>query len=123
VSLDATALLHRHGYWASGSAGRSSRGALGRGPSAFAFLVGDWGFLGPERIDDGLAYHRPGLHVRIEFWTWNHETGFSTTVERVSSLGARVEAASLGRLYVACGLGPAQDVPETAGSGHALRKR
>lgn len=93
------------------------------GPSAFAFLVRDWGFLGPERIDDGLTYHRPGLHVRIEFWTWNHEAGFSTTVERVDDLSAQVQAASLGRLYVACGLGPAQDVPETAGSGHALRKR
>jgi hypothetical protein len=93
------------------------------GPSAFVFLVRDQGFLGPERIDDGLANHRPGLHVRIEFWTWNHETGFTTTVERVGDLSARVQAASLGRLYVACGLGPANDVPETAGSGHALRKR
>jgi hypothetical protein len=93
------------------------------GSSAFAFLVRDWGFLGPERIDDGLAYHRPSLHVRIEFWAWNHEAGFSTTVERVDDLSARVQAASLDRLYVVCGLGPAQDVPETAGSGHALRKR
>ena len=93
------------------------------GPSAFTFMVRDWGFLGPERIDDGLAYHRPGLHARIEFWTWNHETGFTTTVERVGDLSALVQAASLGRLYVACGLGPAYVVPETAGSGHALRKR
>jgi len=72
---------------------------------------------------DSLAYHRPGLHVRIEFWTWNQETGFTTTVERTGDLSSRVQAASLGRLYVACGLGPASDVPETAGSGHALRKR
>jgi hypothetical protein len=78
------------------------------GPSAFTFMVRDWGFLGPERIDDGLAYHRPGLPARIEFWTWNHETGFTTTVERAGDLSALVQAASLGRLYVACGLGPAQ---------------
>ena len=88
MSLDATALLHRHGYWASGSTGRSREVLWVEGPSAFAFLVRDRGFLGPERIDDGLAYRRPGLHVRIEFWTWNNEAGFSTTVERVSGLGA-----------------------------------
>jgi hypothetical protein len=93
------------------------------GPSAFAFLVRDWGFLGPERIDDGLAYHRPGLHVRIEFWSWNHEAGFSTMVECAGDLSARVQVASLGCLYVACGFGTAYDVPEAAGSGHALRKR
>lgn len=95
----------------------------GEGPSAFAVLVRDWGFLGPERIDDGLAYLRPGMHVRIEFWTWNLETGFTTTVERTCDLSSRVQAASLSRLYVACGLGATSDVPETAGSGHTLRKR
>ncbi len=65
-----------------GQRGRSSRGALGRGALGVRVPGQGLGFLGPERIDDGLAYHRPGLHVRIEFWTWNHEAGFSTTVER-----------------------------------------
>jgi len=40
------------------------------------------------------------------FWTWNQETGFTTTVERTGDLSSRVQAAIAGRLYVACGLGP-----------------
>ncbi|MGH8823343.1 MAG: hypothetical protein ACRDVN_02560, partial [Jiangellaceae bacterium] len=46
------------------------------GPSAFAFLVDEWEFLGPERTEEGLAYHRSGLHISIGFWAWKNEAGF-----------------------------------------------
>jgi hypothetical protein len=94
-----------------------------QGPSAFAFLAQEWGFTGPERTDEGIAYHRPGLHVTVQLWEWENETGFTTTVRGVDRLTGAEHSASLGCLYVACGLGPLQHVPETAGGGHTISKR
>ena len=94
------------------------------GPSEFAFLVDEWGFLGPERTDDGLAYHRSGLHISIGFWAWKNEQGFDTRLSTVDRDG-KERSASLTDLYVACGLGPPQAVPEGASSGshHLIVKR
>ena len=94
-----------------------------QGPEAFAFLVDAWGFEGPERTEDGIAYHRPGLHVTVELWWWKNETGFTTTVQGVDKRTGAQHSASLSCLYVACGLGPLQHVPETAGGGHTITKR
>jgi hypothetical protein len=93
-----------------------------RGPAAFAFLVEEWGFDGPERTGAGIAYHRPDLHVTVELWAWKHEAGFSTGVVGVDPGGAR-HSAELDCLYVACGLGPLQHVPGNAGGGHTIAKR
>jgi hypothetical protein len=94
-----------------------------QGPSAFAFLVEEWGFTGPERTDQGIADHRPKLHVTVEHWAWRHEAGFATTVQGVDRRTGTEHTASLGCLYVACGLGPLQHVPETAGGSHTISKR
>ncbi len=83
------------------------------GPPAFAFLGERWGFAGPERTGDGLAYHRLGLHIRIEYLAWKNEAEFSTRLAGGAGPGGRERRASLGCLYVACGLGAAQDVPGT----------
>jgi hypothetical protein len=93
-----------------------------RGRSAFAFLVQEWGFEEPERTDNGLLYHRPGLHISVEYWAWKNEAGFTTTVHGVD-LDGRQRRALLGCLYVACGLGPLQAVPEDAGTQHTINKR
>ena len=94
-----------------------------QGPSAFAFLTQGWGFTGPERTDNGIAYHRPGLHVTVESWEWKNEAGFSTSVRGVDRLTGAEHWASLACLYGACGLGPLQHVPETAGAGHTISRR
>jgi hypothetical protein len=72
--------------------------------SAFAFLTHDWDFEQPERTDGGLVYHRPGLHISIKYWAWKNEQGFATTIRGVDPEGWE-RSASLGCLYVACGLG------------------
>jgi hypothetical protein len=95
-----------------------------QGPSAFAFLVDEHGFVGPERTDEGIAFHRPGLHIRIGFWSWKNERGFDTQVSAVVGAEKRELVASLADLYVACGLGPAQAVPESGTrSTHVIEKR
>jgi hypothetical protein len=94
-----------------------------QGPSAFAFLLEEWGFQGPERTDEGIAYHRPDLHVTVELWAWKNEAGFTTSVRGLDRRTGAQHWASLGCLYVACGLGPLQHVPENAGGGHTISKR
>ena len=79
--------------------------------------------MGPERTDEGIAYHRPGLHVTVELWAWKNEAGFTTSVRGVDRLTGAQHWASLGCLYVACGLGPLQHVPENAGGGQTISKR
>lgn len=91
-------------------------------PPALSFLTEAWGFAGPELTDDGVAHHRPGLHVHIAYWAWKNERGFMTTLTRTAGDGT-TQRAQLGALYVACGLGAAQDVPEGAGSLHVISKR
>lgn len=92
-------------------------------PEAFGFLCEKWGFEGPDRISGGVAYHRVGLHITIEFLYWKHEAEFVTRLSMVDPTG-RVMRASLGCLYLACGLGTAQAVPTSAaGAGHTIAKR
>jgi hypothetical protein len=91
-------------------------------PRALSFLTDTCGFTGLELTAGGVAYHRPGLHVCMEYWFWKNEHGFTTTLAQVSSDGTEVPAA-LDVLYAACGLGPARDVPEGAGTLYVIRKR
>lgn len=91
-------------------------------PGELSFLTEDFGFSGPERTEEGIAYHRPGLHVEIGTWTWKNERGFTTTLARVGRHGTE-QRASLGELYAASGLGTASVVPEGAGTLFVIRKR
>ncbi|WP_262285407.1 hypothetical protein [Micromonospora sp. MA102] len=93
------------------------------GAEAFAFLTEEWDFTGPELTDAGIAFHRPDLHVDVEIWAWKNEAGFTTGVRRVDPATGEQQAAGLDRLYVECGLGPPQHVPENLGGGHTIVKR
>jgi len=91
------------------------------GPAMLSFLV-DWGFVGPTILAAGLSYRRADLVVTVETWSRHHESGFDTSLQWIlDSSGTRF--ASLDCLYVACGLGPAQDVPTGAGASHVIIKR
>lgn len=92
------------------------------GPPAFAFLVETHGFLGPELVDDGIVYHRPGLRIEVASWEGKGERGFTTMVVVPNGAPLRMHA-DLGCLYVACGLGPLQAVGLSTGSAHVMRKR
>ena len=46
-------------------------------PRALSFLIDKGGFAGPELTADGVAYHRPALHVCMEYWSWKNEHGFT----------------------------------------------
>ena len=85
------------------------------GPALFAFLL-DAGFLGPELVSDGIAYHRMGLHVEIGHHG-GHEPELGTVVTRAD------RSALLTDLYVAAGCGPAQDVPSNAHTPALAAKR
>jgi hypothetical protein len=89
---------------------------------ALSFLTDDCGFAGPERTADGVAYHRLGLHVEMTYWAWKNERGFTTTLTLTGPDGT-LQRESLGVLYAASGLGPAQAVPEGAGTMYVIRKR
>jgi hypothetical protein len=88
----------------------------------FTFLVEGGGFTGPQQIDAGLAYHRPGLHIEIEFLD-GREPAVTTTLWTPTPQGRRSARAALGCLYVAYGCGPLQDVPETAPTRRTAAKR
>jgi hypothetical protein len=87
-----------------------------------SFLTEDFGFCGPERTEEGVAYHRPGLHVDMGTWTWKNERGFTTTLARVGRHGSE-QCPSLGELHTASGLGTASAVSEGAGTLFVIRKR
>jgi hypothetical protein len=91
-------------------------------PQALRFLTQDERFTGGERTADGVAYHRPGLHVEMGYWAWKNERGFTTTLTRVTPDGTQ-QRESLGVLYAASRLGPASAAPEGAGSLYVIRKR
>lgn len=92
-------------------------------PQVFAFLGERWGFEGPERTSQGVAYHRAGLHITIEFLAWNHEAEFLTRLSMTDADGQELQA-SLGCLYLASGAGSAAAVPTSAPSaGHTITKR
>jgi hypothetical protein len=94
-----------------------------RGAEAFAFLTDDCDFDGPERTEDGIAYHRPDLHVSTQAWAWKREAGITTGIVRVDADTGTRYCADLACLYVEAGLGPAQHVPEQIGGGHTIAKR
>jgi hypothetical protein len=91
-------------------------------PVALTFLSEDWGFCGPERTDEGVAYHRPGLHVEMGAWSWKNERGFTTTLTLIGRDGKQ-KRASLGVLYAASGLGARSAAPEGAGTLYLIGKR
>jgi hypothetical protein len=91
-------------------------------PPALSFLVEDRGFCGPERTDEGVAYHRPGLHVEMRAWSWKNESGFTTTLALVGRNGKQ-RWASLGVLIAASGLGVPSAAPEGAGTLYVISKR
>lgn len=91
-------------------------------PRALTFLTDDWGFSGPERTDEGVAYHRPGLHVEMGAWSWKNERGFTTTLALVGREGKQ-RRASLSALYAASGLGAPSAVPAGAGTLYVIGKR
>ncbi len=91
-------------------------------PLALSFLIEDWGFCGPERTGEGVAYHRPGLHVEMGAWSWKNERGFTTTLALIGRDG-RQWRASLGVLYAASGLGALSAAPEGAGTLYVIGKR
>ena len=93
------------------------------GPPAFSFLVDPCGFEGPETTSDGLRYRRGDLTVEVSSWSRHHEAGFDTIVAVEARGDEPRRSASLDSLYVACGLGPAQDVPTGGGSRATIRKR
>jgi hypothetical protein len=93
------------------------------GDAAFAYLVRNWNFLGPERTDSGIAYHRPDLHVAIGVWAWKNEAGFDTRLRWTDPATGQQHRAGLDDLYVAAGLGPHQHVPGAIGGGRTIAKR
>ena len=60
-------------------------------PRALGFLT-DRGFRGPELTVGGVGYHRLGLHVYMEYWSWKNEDGFATTLALVSTDGKQRRA-------------------------------
>lgn len=90
------------------------------GPALFAFLE-EAGFLGPERTEDGLAYHQPGLHIEIRL-VGGLEPEVATTVT-VTTSTSDWRWANLDCLYVACGCGPLQDVPGNVPNQKIAAKR
>ncbi|MFH8738466.1 MULTISPECIES: hypothetical protein [unclassified Streptomyces] len=89
---------------------------------AFAFLVEDAGFCGPEPTKHGLGFHRPGLLVEVWFLP-GREAEVATWVQRSGADGATTQSAWLECLYVAAGCGPAQHVPGAAPTLRAVLKR
>lgn len=94
-----------------------------QGAAAFAFLCEEFDFDGPERTEDGIAYHRPDMHIDVGTWAWKHEASFDTGIRRVDRRTGEQTSADLGDLYVAAGLGPAQHVPGNVGGGRTVVKR
>jgi hypothetical protein len=87
------------------------------GPALFAFLAAA-GFAGPERTQDGLAYHRPGLHIETRT-IGGLEPEVATTVMSTGEY----RWAQPDCLYVACRCGPLQDVPGNVSNQKVAAKR
>lgn len=90
------------------------------GPALFSFLT-PAGFLGPERTENGLAYHRPGLHIEVRYSN-GVEPEMVTTIVVTTPTGEQ-RWAHLDCLYVACRCGPLQDVPGSAPNQKVAIKR
>jgi hypothetical protein len=93
------------------------------GAEHFGFLVRDEGFVGPEPTADGIRYHRGEVGVDVSFFHDHfRDLQVSTCFEVPGEDGSRRQWIKLEDLYIACGLGPSQDVPGGAQTLHALRK-
>ena len=90
------------------------------GPALFSFLA-PAGFLSPERTENGLAYHRPGLHIEIRY-SDGVEPEMVTTIVVTTSTGEQTTGTSQ-RSYVASRCGPLQDVPGTVSNPKVAIKR
>jgi hypothetical protein len=84
----------------------------------FGFLTEEAGFVGPELLASGLAYHSPRLQIDVLF---DDREKAIVTVARalIDDLNVRAE---LSCLYATSGLGPVQDVKTTARTGHTLQR-
>jgi len=82
---------------------------------AFAF-VRDFGFFGPERGEDRVAFSSGQLGVEVMY---DDRDGRVITIVR-AYLAERNPRAGLGCLYVQAGLGPQQDVRDIARSAKQL---
>lgn len=86
------------------------------GPERFRFLV-ESGYDGPEVVADGLVYHGD-LVVTV-----SGTSGREPEVVTLVALRGGERWTRLSTLYVHTGLGPAQDVPESARSTRVARMR
>lgn len=87
----------------------------------FAFLVGEGGFTGPQEIENGLAYDRSGICIKVRYFGPREPEVVTTVVVPTAGYGA--QWASLDCLYVAFGGGPAQHVPGSAANLKTVTKR
>jgi hypothetical protein len=93
------------------------------GAEYFGFLVTDEGFLGPEVVNRGIAYHRSDINIEICYFHYkfgDHEVVTQLVAE--SEPGSWPVSVGLARLYTASGLGSTQDVPSSAGTRQATTK-
>ena len=95
-----------------------------QGAADFAFLVSEAGFAGPEQTARGIVYRRGELGVSIEFSDYSgRDLSVDTELLVYDAETDRPRRWSeLGEAYVACGLGPPQDVPGSAQTLHAAKK-
>lgn len=91
------------------------------GPPLFGFLA-DSDFAGPQATEDGIAYHRPGLHIEVRYFD-GHQPEVVTSIRVVGPDGDDSRAAGLDCLFVACGCGVLQDVPGNAPNRRTVAKR
>lgn len=91
------------------------------GPQAFSFLVEEYGFTGPALGEWGIGYQLGGLEIDVTAWRVLGDTSFWTMLyENFDDFTA---SCRLDRLYVTCGLGPEQDVPDDVGGVRVVRER
>jgi hypothetical protein len=83
----------------------------------FAFLTSSLEFLGPERQPGVAVFYAPRISVEVAL---DPREGVLTLL--VGQVGEHTYRAELSCLYVAAGLGPAQDVHHSATSTHTLSK-
>ena len=96
--------------------GRQINELLHTGLQAFAFLVDEHGFNGPETGASRLTYRRAAITISVRIWAWKNETGFTTTITVNADGDLSTHFADLSCLYMACGLGPLQHVTKRPGA-------
>lgn len=85
---------------------------------AFAFLVDDGEFLGPERQEGGCFYYSPALSVEVRLDPREH-----AVITLLSGMvGDRHLRAELSCLYAQASLGPVQHIRRAARSSHSMQR-